>query len=189
MYNLSFKPERGQTGNWGTPTLFLHPGKASRMLFLCPTLSGPENGILNEEVYYKPTHFQHRFKTQFSAESWTIVFISKTDKPETEVLRPCFCIEKSMQGAIFVSNPIWAGKWHSYIKKCITNRRIFSTGSKHHFLPNRGLYFLYKKHQNRKLSVQPYLCRKMAFLMKKCITNRRIFSTGSKHNFLPNRGP
>ena len=57
-------PQRGQTHNWGSTTLFLHLGKASRML-------------------------------------------------------------------IFVSNPIWARKLHSYIKKCITNRCIFSTGSKH----------------------------------------------------------
>ena len=84
MYNLSFKPERGQTGNWGN------------------------------------------------------IFV--------------FTSRKNIQDAISGSNPIWAGKWHSYIKKCITNRRILGTGSKH--IPRCDFW------------VQPYLGRKIEFLHK-----------------------
>ena len=32
-------------------------------VFVCPSLSKPENCILHKEMYYKPTHFEHRLIT------------------------------------------------------------------------------------------------------------------------------
>ena len=60
---------------------------------------------------------------------------------------------KSLQDGISGCNPIWVGKWHSYIKKYITKRRILATGSKHIFLKNRRPYFSYKKTAKQKTDV------------------------------------
>ena len=67
--------------------------------------------------------------------------------------------KKSLQDAISGCNPIWAGKLHSYIKKCITKRRILSTGSKHIFLKNRGPYFSYKTAKQKKRCITIFHAR------------------------------
>ena len=134
-----------------------------------------------------------------------IFFILKTLNRKLKYYDLVLVFRKSIQNAISVFNPIWTGKLHSYIKKCITNRSIFSTGSKHNFrrIVNHILHItnaqattealrfcscMKKQLQDAIFVSNPIWAGKLYSYIKKCIINRRI-SAQVQHIFLQNREP
>ena len=119
MYNLNLNPENRQKHNWGTTTLFPYPRKTSRVLFLPnPIWAGKLHSYIRSVL--QTDAFSAQVQNTISCRIVDHIFHTKTTKHDTEVVRPCSRIQEKRQDVISVSNPILAGKLHSFTKKCIT---------------------------------------------------------------------
>ena len=75
MYELSFKQKTAKPTTEVLRLCSRSQEKLSRMFFCVLPCLGRKIAFLQKELYYKPTHFEHRFETQFLAESYTCVAI------------------------------------------------------------------------------------------------------------------